>query len=185
MRDDRTRWDARFAKYEQPTDPAGEAELVAMLPLPEGSGLALDVACGRGPNALFLAEQGYDVVALDISINGLRGCLQSARLLNLSVYPVVMDLDCLALPAAKFRLVSVVRYLNRSLFETLARSVAPGGFIFYKTFNRRFLEESPGFNPDYLLEDGELAQAFPAMETVILDESGTSSYLLARAKGRS
>ncbi len=40
----------------------------------DGKGKALDVACGVGHNALFLARLGYDVVGVDGSIVGLRYC---------------------------------------------------------------------------------------------------------------
>ena len=182
MREDRARWNRRFGRTEEPVCPAGEPELASAIPLPGDHGLALDLACGRGANALFLAESGYDVVALDIAENGLSACQRAARQLDLNVYPVVMDLDCLVLPRTRFSLISVVRYLNRNLFPMLENSLAPGGFLFYKTFNRRFLVDNPDFNPDYVLQEGELLQAFAALDRVAFDESGTSSYLLARAK---
>jgi SAM-dependent methyltransferase len=183
MQGDRERWNRRFADNGKAIRPTGEPELETAGHNLHRKGLALELACGRGANALYLARAGYDVVALDIAINGLRACRREARRRDLRVYPVVMDLDSLVLPNARFDLVSVVRYLNRGLFPVLVEALAPGGLLFYKTFNQRHLVDNPDFNPDYVLADGELAAAFSGLEPVLLDESGNSSVILARAPG--
>ena len=71
--DDRVRWDARHAAAGPPgvTPPgvlAGAAELTACFPV---SGRALDVACGRGGVAVWLARRGLAVDAVDVSPVGL------------------------------------------------------------------------------------------------------------------
>lgn len=181
MRADIDRWNRKYAGGPRSVEPAGEPELAAAASALPGRGLALELACGRGANALFLARLGYQVVAVDCAINGLGSCRRTARRLGLPVFPVVMDLDRAALPHRRFRLVCVVRYLNRPLFPVLAEALAPGGVLFYKTFNRRHLEDHPGFNPGYVLEDGELDRAFAGLGRLAGGESGTTSWILARA----
>ena len=181
MRADIVRWNRKYAGGPRSVEPAGEPELVAAAPGLPGRGLALELACGRGANALYLARLGYEVVAVDCAVNGLGDCSRAAARLGLPVFPVVMDLDRAELPKRRFQLVCVVRYLNRSLFPVLTEALAPGGILFYKTFNARHLEAHPGFNPDYVLEDGELDRAFPALGRLAGGESETASWILARA----
>lgn len=181
MRADIDRWNRKYAGGPGTVAPAGEPELVAMMPSLPGGGLALELACGRGANALYLARLGYEVIAVDGAVHGLGICHRAARRLALPVFPVAMDLDRAWLPHGRFQLICVVRYLNRSLFPLLAEALAPGGVLFCKTFNERHLEAHPGFNPDYVLGDGELDRSFVALERIAGDESGATSWILARA----
>src|SRR5512134_1314475 len=70
MGDERTRWDERYRAREEPASPRPSEFLRSRLnDLP--CGRALDVACGGGRNALFLAEHGFAVDGLDASREGL------------------------------------------------------------------------------------------------------------------
>ena len=180
MRADIERWNRKYAGKEVVTEPAGEPELVSLSKQTAGEGLALELACGRGANALYLATLGYKVIAMDGAINGLRSCQLGAEKLGLPVYSVVVDLDRLTLPPERFQFISVVRYLNRDLFATIARALAPGGILFYKTFNQEHLTSRPAFNPDFVLAENELSDAFANLEPISQGDRGGSSYLLAR-----
>jgi len=64
-----TDWDDRFASGEYPRAPEPSAVLRSDEPaIPDGR--ALDVAAGTGRNAVYLAEAGYAVEALDASARG-------------------------------------------------------------------------------------------------------------------
>ena len=119
------------------------------------------------------------MVSVDGSIEGLRICKAAADKLDLPVYPVAMDLENACLPSDTFDLISVVRYLNRDLFPQLIDALAPGATLFYKTFNTNHLRKKPGFNPEFVLQPGELESAFSDLSISCVDESGTSSYLIA------
>ncbi|HVJ29660.1 MAG TPA: methyltransferase domain-containing protein, partial [Gammaproteobacteria bacterium] len=89
---ERDKWDARYrdGAYEGRTYPT--ALLATWLPyLPRGR--ALDVACGAGRNALFLAANGYEVTALDISGVGLDRGRRAAAERGLTVDWLCADLD--------------------------------------------------------------------------------------------
>lgn len=180
VREDREKWNERYASPPSVVQPRGEPELVALDGHLDGSGLAIEVACGKGANALYLATVGYGVVAADVSLSGLRVCKRTADRLQLPVYPVALDLDHGGLPGATFSLVSVVRYLNRNLCPVIIDALCPGGLLFYKTFNRRHLQAHPGFNPSYLLDDGELGRLFAELTIIDANESGSASWILAR-----
>lgn len=72
-----TTWDERFREGEYPQEPDPSAVLQRYVEtFPDGR--ALDVATGTGRNAVFLAEQGYRVDALDRSREGLKIARQNA-----------------------------------------------------------------------------------------------------------
>ena len=171
MRVDIDRWDQKY-KDANP-NPTFEPDpiLVVNAVLLDGQGTALDVACGVGHNAIFLAQRGYDVVAIDGSLSGLRYGRAVLQNTKLPVSLVVADLEALSLPMDFFSLVLVVRYLYRPLIAQLKRALRPGGLIIYKTFNVNYQRERPAFHPDYLLEPGELATIFADFELIATNDS--------------
>lgn len=52
----------------------------------------LDVGCGQGRDALFIARLGHSVVGVDISPNGIRDLNEAARLENLRIEGVAADI---------------------------------------------------------------------------------------------
>ena len=128
----------------------------------------LDVACGQGRHARFLAAAGATVTAVD------RDPLVAAALAGLpGITFVLADLERDPWPFAghRYGLVVVTNYLHRSLFPDLLGAVAPAGRLVYETFavgNERFGRPS---NPDFLLRPGELlALAAGHLEVVAYEE---------------
>ncbi len=179
MQEDIDRWNRKYAAMVS-VEPAGEPELVHRTPPLLGRGLALELACGQGANALYLAQLGYQVIAVDGAINGLVACHRAALRLGLPVYPAIMDLDRIELPCNHFDLIVVVRYLNRTLYPLLIDALAPGGILFYKTFNERYLSIRPTFRAEYVLAEGELEHAFGTLERLSSGKSDTMSYILSQ-----
>jgi tellurite methyltransferase len=97
---------------------------------------ALDVACGKGRNALFLARKGFAVTGLDRDAGGLADARAQAEAKHLSVTLREQDLeaDGATLPEAAFGLVCVFYFLHRPLLAAIAGAVRPGGFLAYETF---------------------------------------------------
>ena len=78
MKADRRRWDKRFERKEFALGKEPNPFLkkhIHLLP----RGKALDIATGEGRNAVFLAQHGFEVDAVDISEKGLRKAQQLAR----------------------------------------------------------------------------------------------------------
>lgn len=71
----------------------------------------LDVGCGQGRDALFIARQGHAVVGLDISPNGIRDLTTVARQENLAIEGVVADIATYT-PEGTFDVVVVDRTLH-------------------------------------------------------------------------
>lgn len=127
--------------------------------LPRG-GTVLDVACGRGRHALWLARAGFDVVAVDRDHDALRFVRQAADDAGLEVATEAVDLESSPPPGlgeARYDLVVVVNYLHRALFPGLIRALKPGGVLVYETFTIFQAARGKQTNPAYLLQPGELA----------------------------
>jgi len=127
-------------------------------------GVVLDVACGGGRHARYLASLGYAVTAVDREPQPIPGVrFIQADLEGGSPWP---------LPGQRFQGIVVANYLHRPLFPLLADALAPGGVLIYETFmlgNERYGRPS---NPAFLLRPGELWRAFGGLH-VIAFEQGT------------
>jgi SAM-dependent methyltransferase len=98
------------------------------------------------------------------------------------------DLEHIRLPECCYDLILCVQYLQRSLFPQMTRALRPNGVLLMETFTRAQLEFSGGpQNPAYLLETGELRDAFPGLCVLFYRElragQGIAS-LFARQPGK-
>jgi SAM-dependent methyltransferase len=155
--DERRRWNEKHRDAEFLGDPS--PFLVECRPLLPPA-RALDLACGLGANALYLAEGGFRVDALDWSFEALRKTAAAARGRNLDLALVACDLTRFPLPPGRYDAVVSFRFLDRALWPSMTKALRPGGALVLSTFNRRYLETRPDFPKEYCLEDGELLRAF-------------------------
>ena len=128
----------------------------------------LDVACGRGRHALFLASAGYPVRAVDRE-EGQVGRLNAlARRLQLPLDAAVVDLEVgdVDLGEEEWELVLVFNYLHRPLFPSLVRALKPGGVLLYETFTCEQARRGRPKSPEHLLEPGELPRLVAPLEVV-------------------
>ena len=134
--------------------------------LPAGD--ALDVACGRGRHALWLAEQGRRVTAIDRDEVALHELAEEARRRGLSLVTELADLETesASLPAAAFDVVVVVHYLHRPLFPQLLAALRPGGVLVYETFTTAQAARGKPSNPEFLLRPGELRDLVGSLEVL-------------------
>lgn len=130
---------------------------------------ALDVACGSGRDAVYLASKGYDVLAVDLLPDALDRAADLARRNGARLSTLAMDVESgPALPPGAFDLVTVFRFLHRPLFPVLRQAVARDGYIVYETFHERNRETGRRPNdPAHLLKTGELRTAFEGFEILI------------------
>lgn len=184
MRTDIERWNQKYREKNPHPTFEPDAILSRYQYLLDGRGTALDVASGVGHNAMHLAKLGYDVLAVDGSIVGLRHAKEALKGSGLNVQLVVMDLDNFAPPAHAFDVVLIVRFLDRALISRLKRALRSGGTLICETFNRNVLRERPAFNEHFLLELGELAGMFEDLDPVSTNDSADLKDSLTHWVGR-
>jgi SAM-dependent methyltransferase len=95
----------------------------------------LDVGCGQGRDALFMAEHGHRVVGVDISPHGIQDLIAAAKRANVSVEGVVADIAAYK-PEGMFDVILVDRTLHMlsektrlSVLEQLLGHVDVGGWV--------------------------------------------------------
>src|ERR1700756_783727 len=94
-------------------------------------GNAIDLACGTGRNALFLADLGWDVRAVDASQTAIEKLTERAEARGVNVTATVSDLTSseFAIPNAAFDLIVIAYYLQRDLFEKMMPKLRANGLI--------------------------------------------------------
>jgi tellurite methyltransferase len=160
-RDDEIKWDTQHAQSQVGEEPASFLRQMMEAytwPLPRGR--ALDVACGKGRNALYLAGLGFDVVAMDISSVALAAGRSRAEVKQLTIDWRQTDLEEVRLDEAGFDLIVNFNYLQRSLTAQIKRALKIGGYVIYETYLIDQKEIGHPKNPAYLLDHNELLESF-------------------------
>lgn len=162
--DTKPSWNERYRRGEHLSD--SPAPLVVKTVENIHPGRALDLACGGGRHALFLAEKGWRVTAVDGSRVAIESVQRRARERGLDVDARRADLEKheFEIPAESFDLVCDCCYLQRDLFPAIRDGVRPGGMVIAII---HMLDDSPAvkpMNPDFLLKRGELRQFFAEWE---------------------
>ena len=164
-------WDRRYSDSMTGQQPA--LVLSAHLHLLPATGTALDLACGLGANALLLARRGLATWAWDISAVAITRLEQAARQAGLALRTEVRDVTLSPPEPARFDVIVVSRFLERSLAPALQAALRPGGLLFYQTFTKIRTEAASGpRNPDFLLDDNELLRLFAPLRVRFYREEG-------------
>lgn len=127
-------------------------------------GYAVDLACGSGRNALWLAARGWSVTAVDGAPYALEILRQRADAAGVSVRTVQADLEHgeFVLTSDTYDLVLMSYYLQRDLLESAKAAVRPGGLLIAIVHTTR-----PDEEPNYKrAQAGELATFFDSWEIV-------------------
>lgn len=129
---DLSKWDERYRAGGYAARPHPTRLLEDFLDtLPRGN--ALDVACGTGRNALFLAAAGYRVDAIDISPVGLQRARTESTARGLKINWICADLDAGldVIPglADRYDLIVLVRYVALPLMPELVARLSSGGCL--------------------------------------------------------
>jgi SAM-dependent methyltransferase len=138
-----------------------------------GRGRALDLACGTGRHALYLAEKGWHVVAVDSSEVALDLLSRDARAKSLSIDIRRADLENseFSIEAEAYDLILDCCYLYRALFPAIRVGVRRGG-IFFGTI--ALVDNAPGvapMNPVFLMNPGELEAQFEGWRLLHANEA--------------
>lgn len=166
---DQDKWNARYQQRERPNNLA--QVLTSNAHLLNTQGKALELAAGLGGNSLFLAQQGYQVSALDLSSVAMDKLKQNAAQLNLSIQTQHCDLESWVAPSDEYDVVMVSGYYQPSLFEQIGISLKPGGLVFYQTYTQLKVNDNGPSNPDFLLSEGELLRRFADFNLIAYQEN--------------
>lgn len=125
-----TEWNERYRTRERTSDFTGApTPLLVDTAQHLAPGRALDLACGTGRHALWLAARGWSSLAVDGSEVAIAALQSKAEQLGVAVNASVADLVSpdFRIEASRYDLVLMCYYLQRDLFSLLKNAVVPGG----------------------------------------------------------
>lgn len=179
---DRQRWDDKYGAKPVPETLTPDDWLVEQVSGMH-SGRALELACGLGHNAIWLAQQGWRVDAVDISPRGLASAQKLAQSQSAQVNWIVADLDEFFPQADAYDLVIVFRFLDRvRLASVVQQALRPGSRLIYETFTVSHVDRTDSHmkNPAFALQPQELPSMFPQLEVVSYAECALADRDVAR-----
>ncbi len=163
---DRARWDAKHeAAAHASSSPS--AVLVALADCLPRRGRALDLAGGRGAEAVWLAQHGLDVTLADISGVALNKAEQLASDAGVALTTVCVDLER-STPPGPWDLVTCGSYLQRSVWSTV--ELALGGTLVWIHPTVTNLERNTKPSARFLLQPGEGRAIIDALPEVTIVE---------------
>jgi tellurite methyltransferase len=191
---DRDRWNEKYATCDPLSTVQPDEWLVEALKLIKATRgttdshcRALDLACGLGHNAIWLARQGWRTDAVDVSTNGLKLARQSAAANDARVCWINADLDDWIPAANEYDLVIVFRFLDRKTVPRIVRNAMRlGGWLVYETFSAAQCRRSDNHisNPAFTLAPGELSTLFPNLDVVAQREDALHDRTVERFLGK-
>lgn len=131
-------------------------ELFPLLP----RGKALDIACGEGRNAIFLAKNGYNVDAIDISDIAIERGKKTAEKDGIKTNFIQADLENYQIPAETYDLIVNFNYLQRTLIPAIKNGLKKDGVVLFEAFTLEQQAIGPPKNPEFLLKPNELLKLF-------------------------
>lgn len=170
-------WDDMYRSRDQLFSGAPNGVLVSeVAELPPGQ--ALDVGCGEGGDAVWLARRGWQVTAVDISRVALERAAAAAAGIGGRVAWTRADLTGTPPPAAAFDLVSVQyfplkRQPDHGALRGLLDAVAPGGTLLFATHDLADLTPHPeqGFDPADYYQPDDIAGVLDDGWAVVVNET--------------
>ncbi len=161
-------WDSRYkgAEYAYGTEP--NDYLVAQMGLIPKGGRVLCLADGEGRNSVFLAEQGFQVTAVDLSREGIAKAKRLAEQRGVTVTFIEADVNSVEIKTAAWdAIVSIFLHLPRKLRQALHQRIlsglTPGGIYIYEAYTIDQLGKGTGGpkEPQVLAGPNEILEDFP------------------------
>ncbi|WP_428023848.1 class I SAM-dependent methyltransferase [Arcobacter sp.] len=173
---DKLKWDKKYQTTPsllEKREPSNK--LINLLTKVKGK-KALDVASGAGRNSIYLATNGFEVEAIDISQIALNE-LEKKGFENITCK--LVDLDEYEIPKNSYDFIIMTNFLDRNLIPKLKTALKNDGILFIETYMYDEINEKPPSNPDFLLQKDELKSFFDnKFEILDYDEFENEDYEL-------
>ena len=177
---DRERWDERYADR-APARPGPPAAVSRRQDVVPSTGHALDLACGQGGAAVWLALRGLDVLGVDVSPVAIERARELAadNGVGQQCRFEVADLDDGLPPGPLADVIVCHKFRDRRLDAAIVERLAPGGLLALSALSEVGARPGP-----FRVAAGELAGAFAGLEHLAAGEGDGEAWLLARAPSR-
>lgn len=180
---DKIKWNKKYKDLPKLLEKRDPCEKLIKFIEKAKKGKALDVACGSGRNSIFMANNGFNVDALDISSVALDNL---KKLEDPNINPTLVDLDDYEFKKDFYNLIIKTNFLDKEIIYKLKESLKKDGLIIIETYMEDSENEKKDSNPDYLLKKDELKTFFKdGYEILDYDEFFNETYELYRMKKQS
>ena len=177
-REDRLHWDERYREYgPAPDGPAPPTRFAPHERAFPTAGTALDLACGRGRAAVWLAARGLEVWGVDVSpvaVELARELADRNGVADRCTFDVV-DLDGGLPEGPPVDVVLCSGFRDARLDRAIVERLAPGGLLAMAVLSE--VDVGPGA---YRARPGELRAAFVDLEVLVEGEGAGQAWLLGR-----
>jgi len=171
MKEDQKRWDRKYRERKPDLHQGANTILKKYLrTLPKGK--ALDLAAGEGRNALFLAENGFEAEAVDVSPVAINRARKSAKVRGVKIKAVSADLDTYPIHPGKYNVILNFYFLDRRLIPRIRKGLKKGGMVVFETYTaeqKKLGNGGPG-QTQYLLKPNELLRLFRGFHVLFYRE---------------
>lgn len=174
MSSSRTDWDERYSRPgsaygDEPNDFLREARNQLRV-----SGRVLCLGEGEGRNAIWLAREGFDVTAVDLSPVGLSKAERAAVAAGVKIRTIVADLDTFDMGAARWdAIVSIWCHMpsrvRRGVHARAVDALAPGGCLVVEAYAKSQVHRGTGGpkDPNMCLDLEELLHEAAGLRPII------------------
>ena len=148
---DQLKWDKKYTDNPRLLESREASVIVQRFSKLASGKKALDIACGTGRNTLYLAQNGFEIDALDISAVALQELSQHMnKVTDLSfIHTQLVDLDQYSPPLSHYNLIINIHFLDRSLISKLGKALKKDGILIVETYMQDDENEKPNSNPDF------------------------------------
>ncbi|CAN5647949.1 class I SAM-dependent methyltransferase [soil metagenome] len=178
---DRARWDDRYTQRAPATSaeavlPAVFAPHAALFPT---AGHALELACGRGQSAIWLARRGLAVKGYDISSVAIAQARELADSCDVGERCrfAVVDLDAGLPNGPAAEAILCHKFRDARLDGPVLDRLAPGGLLAISALSEVGAAAGP-----FRIKPGELERAFSALEVIAAGAADGEAWLLGRRR---
>ena len=182
---DKEKWDQKYIDKPRLLNPRAASVVVTEYAF-KGEGLAaLDLACGAGRNALYLAEVHYQVDAVDVAEIALDALREDALQRGVAEYvsPVLQDLDSFTPKSDFYDVIVMNNFLDRELIKRTKVGLKIGGRYIVETYMVDDSNEKKDSKVSNLLNVGELKEIFrDGFKVLHYDEYENEAYEIYRMK---
>jgi len=182
---DQKKWDAKYLRKSELLKPR-EASKILMHYAVNGKGMkALDLACGAGRNSIYLAQEQYEVDAVDIAEIALNALRVDASKQGLAEYitPLLQDLDNYIPSREVYDIIVMSNFLDRALLERTKEGLKRGGLYIVETYMDDMNNEKQDSKANNLLKKEELKSLFSdGYDLIHYNEFENEAYEIYRMK---
>lgn len=160
------------------TEPADFCDELIKLCPPSPDKKVLDIGCGEGKDAVYMASKGYSVTAFDVAENGIKKTFRMAKENGVGINAYVDDINTFETDE-QFDIVystGTIQYLfdenKKAFFDKIDRITKKNGFVFFNVFvEKPFLELPPDWDmEEKMWRSGELFSYLPNWKFHKIDE---------------